>query len=120
CVDGAREDVPVAVFLLAQPLSFCRELVHPPAAAIHLRPAAGNQAGLFETMQGGIERAFRQVDQRPATAAKGLGDRIAVPRRIGDRGQEEQVEMTLQRLRVHALRSYTSLCDVSRMAQIAV
>ena len=95
------------MFLSAQVLSGGRELVDAPAAPIDLGPAAGNQSGVLKTMEGRIERPFRQVDERMAPGAERLGDRIAVSRGVGHNRKKKQFEVTFEDLSIHASLCYT-------------
>ena len=96
-----------------RPLPFRRQLIDAAAAAVDLRPAAGQQSGALEPMQRRIQRAFRKVERSVAASAKLLRNRVSVCGLGLNRGQEQQVQVAFQRLGVHPSRWYTSRSEVS-------
>ena len=94
-VDGAREVTPLAVTLFKRAMPCSRELIHAPPAAIDLRPAAGQESCVFQSVQRRIKGAFGKVEGAVAAGAKRFRNRISMSRFRLDRGEEEEVEVSL-------------------------
>ena len=59
-------------------------------------------------MQRRIERAFGQVERAAAASAQRFRERVAMSRTRLHSGEQQKIEMTLERFRVHSSQCYAS------------
>jgi hypothetical protein len=76
--------------------------VYPAPAAVRVHPRAADQAGGRQPVQRRVDRAFRQVERAFAALPQRGDGRVAVGRPRGQDRQQQQVQVTLQPLWVHA------------------
>jgi len=85
------------MFLRQRALPFRGQLIDTAAAAIDFGPSTGDQSRAFEPVERRIQRAFSQINERIAFRPQRLGDRIPMPWRLRDDGQQQEIEVALQR-----------------------
>ena len=77
------------------------EFVAAASPAAHHRPAALDESGSFQSVQCGVDRAGGQVEGAPAVLTHRLDDRTAMPGTVLQHGQQQPVQMSLQRFGPH-------------------
>src|SRR5258708_39583639 len=87
------------------------QLIHPPAAAVHLPPPTRHEPGALEAIEDRVERTFGRLERTVAAGVQRVDDGIAVRRTRLQRGEHQLVEMTFESIFVHPSRFYTSRCD---------
>lgn len=99
--DGRCELSPLYALGTQSSSSGSREFVRAATPALHDRPATSHQPGPFQPVQRRIDGARGQVQPPAAFRSHHLHDGVAVTRSALERGQEQRVEMTLERFRSH-------------------
>src|SRR5439155_11292514 len=96
--DRGGELAPVGPLAGQLALSRGGEPVAAAAPPVGDRPGAGDETGVRQPVQCRIDGAGRQVEPAAAAFAQRLLDRVTVPGAVFEGGQQEHVEVPLERL----------------------
>ena len=100
--DGAAELAPTGPLAGQRPPARVGELVRPAFPAVDRAPGARHVAGAFQPAQRRIDGAGGQVQTAVAAGTQRLDDRVAVQRALFEHGEQQSVEVAVQRLGLHA------------------
>src|SRR6266850_7012617 len=101
CSDHLRHAIPLFSFSLESAFTRGREpVIFRPAFIFRLAPFTGDPPLVFETIQGGVQRALLNFQAIFRNLLNAQQDAVAVQRAQGNRLEDEHVERALQKVKL--------------------
>ena len=73
-------------------------LIDATSSTVAVRPLARHHPRLLQPMQRRVERTFGHIEVAAASSCDSAGEFVAMPRRLGEHGEQQAVEMPPQKV----------------------